>query len=1264
MNTKLKKVLLSVLALMMMLVNTSLDVHAATYLTSSKKHNDWWLAEPSTGRRDSKEAELQVNGERAFCIDAFTKFKSGVEMNVVDWSTVGIKQSVAEELALIAYFGTKVEGRTSDDWYAITQGLIWKVRHEADGHTDMCYVETPTNPNYSTTVKLWNEILADVEAYKKKPSFSDGTFEMNANDTLTLTDTNASLNHMVVKDDGGLDVSINGNNQLVIKASANSSDNATITLQRNIKTSEVGTSLVFYNGKDQSLAQFKINKPLEVKLNVKVNKFGSLELTKYNDDKSAVIPETTFRITGPHGFDKTLQTDENGKIKLEQLALGSYKAVEVNTSYGYIINVNEFDFEIKPNETTLLEVTNDEPKGKITVIKVNTNNDRVNGATFNVYANEDITNKAGTKTFYKKNELVTTVTTENNGEVSTKELPLGQYKVVETQVPENYILNTKEYFVTLKYKDQNTSIVSESTTIPNEEQKGKISLKKSLDTSKVNGLIGDAFIEGNKYELYAKEKIMNAAKTVTFYEKDQLISSQVTDKNGKVEWDNLPIGQYYIKESQSNDSLFLNNKVIDVAIEYAGQNVEKSLTEVETTNRINMQKIRVFKSGEKDGISGFVKGLQGAEFTFKLKSEVEHVGWDNATAYAIITTDKDGYATTPYLPYGKYLVKETVTPKDYITAPDFVISVTDDYSEYEDIEQIKIVNINNRPFTSQVKLVKKDKDTNQTVTLNSASFKIKDEKGNYVTHKVFGQKIDTFTTNSKNQMTAIFGHHGEVTLPLQLDAGTYTIEEIKVPDGFLELEEPITFTITNQYDYDVDEDDEPILEVVVKNAQPKGKIILKKTDKETNAPLESVEYELSAKENIISAIDGSILYKKGEIVTTGVTDKNGQFVIDDLFLGHYELKETLTHEGYVLSSKIHDIQLTQENTTQKLYTVHIDMTNIAPIGEIRLVKTDKDTSDLLSGVQYRLTAAEDIYSLDGRHTLLYQKGEAVSKDMSEDGYYLTNELGEINISELPLGKYHLQETLPLEGYVTDQTVYEIDLSYDGSEKTIYTHQLDVTNSKTTVEISKKDISASNELEGAKLTLFDKDNNVVETWTSTHEPHIMKGLKINEEYRLHEDLAPLGYVKANDITFTVQDTEDMQKVEMIDDIIKVEVSKQDSVSGKELAGAKLQILDKDGNIIHEWISEDKPHLFEKIPAGEYTLKEIIAPDGYEIAEDISFVVNETSEIQKVVMKDEPTKMIVKTGDDKTVGIYLLGFALATSGIIYFKKRKQKGHFDNE
>lgn len=302
--------------------------------------------------------------------------------------------------------------------------------------------------------------------------------------------------------------------------------------------------------------------------------------------------------------------------------------------------------------------------------------------------------------------------------------------------------------------------------------------------------------------------------------------------------------------------------MINASLEYEGQTVSKVTVSKKTTDRVNMQKIQVFKSGEKEGISGLVKGLQGCEFTFKLKSEVDHVGWDNAQTYAIITTDSNGIANTPYLPYGQYLVKESKTPEDYITAPDFTVSVTDDYLEYEDVEQIKRININNRPFTSQVRLIKVDQESGETVTLNSASFKIKDSKGNYAVQKVSGQKIDTFTTNSKNQIVSSGGKKGEVILPLELDAGTYTIEEIKVPEGFLQLEEPVTFTISNQYNYDIDEDETPILIVKIKNAQPHGKLIVKKTDKETADPLENVAYELTAKENIINAVDGSIIYKK------------------------------------------------------------------------------------------------------------------------------------------------------------------------------------------------------------------------------------------------------------------------------------------------------------------------------------------------------------------------------------------------------------------
>ena len=167
----------------------------------------------------------------------------------------------------------------------------------------------------------------------------------------------------------------------------------------------------------------------------------------------------------------------------------------------------------------------------------------------------------------------------------------------------------------------------------------------------------------------------------------------------------MPLGKYYIQESKTNDSLVFNDAKINVSIDYEGQTVSKVSRSAKCTNRVNMQKIQVFKSGEKDSISGLVKGLQGAEFTFKLYSEVNHVGWDNATTYAVITTDSNGKANTPYLPYGKYIVKETKTPKDYITAPDFTISVTDDYSEYKDVEQVKRVNVNNRPFHHNLKLL-------------------------------------------------------------------------------------------------------------------------------------------------------------------------------------------------------------------------------------------------------------------------------------------------------------------------------------------------------------------------------------------------------------------------------------------------------------------------------------------------------------------------------------------------------------------------------
>ena len=233
----------------------------------------------------------------------------------------------------------------------------------------------------------------------------------------------------------------------------------------------------------------------------------------------------------------------------------------------------------------------------------------------------------------------------------------------------------------------------------------------------------------------------------------------------------LPLGTITIQETKAPEGYFLENATLsdkngsttrvdngvfmtqinqrgDSAFVYAGNTPIVS-------DKVKKQRIQLFKSGEREGISGVVKGLQGAEFTWKLKSEVDNVGWDNAKTYAVITTDENGRAITDYLPYGKYLVRETKTPKDYMTAPDFTVSVTKDSSEYNELEQVKLVSVNNKPFASYVKLVKVDEDTGKKVTLNSASFKIKDAQGNYVVQKVSGTKVDTFTTNSDNEIIPV-----------------------------------------------------------------------------------------------------------------------------------------------------------------------------------------------------------------------------------------------------------------------------------------------------------------------------------------------------------------------------------------------------------------------------------------------------------------------------------------------------------------------------
>lgn len=248
------------------------------------------------------------------------------------------------------------------------------------------------------------------------------------------------------------------------------------------------------------------------------------------------------------------------------------------------------------------------------------------------------------------------------------------------------------------------------------------------------------------------------------------------------------------------------------------------------------------------------------------------------------------------------------------------------------------------------------------------------------------------------------------------------------------------------------------------------------------------------------------------------------------------------------------------------------------------------------------------------------------------------------------GNYFIRELHAPLGYYLNDAEMDVTFTYDGEVLQV----LDNTcaNKPTEMWVSKRDLTNDEELSGATLIIKDTKENIVDTWVSTDTPHRVTGLHFDEEYTLTEKRPADGYAVADDIVFRLERKTDADGHEldeadvyylkdkkklwiipweewellddatviMKDDITRVQISKVDIATGKELPGAELVIKDKDGNMVAQWVSEDKPHYIEKLPAGDYTLTEITAPNGYQLAESIAFTVLPTGELQTVVMKD--------------------------------------------
>ncbi len=214
--------------------------------------------------------------------------------------------------------------------------------------------------------------------------------------------------------------------------------------------------------------------------------------------------------------------------------------------------------------------------------------------------------------------------------------------------------------------------------------------------------------------------------------------------------------------------------------------------------------------------------------------------------------------------------------------------------------------------------------------------------------------------------------------------------------------------------------------------------------------------------------------------------------------------------------------------------------------------------------------------------------------------------------------YTLTELEAPSGYATAEPA--VFTAEPGSQKVV------MENSVTKIQVSKTDMTGEKELSGAAMQVTDLEGNLVDAWVSDGEPHMIEGLCAGMTYILKEVSPAPGYATAEAEAFVVEDTGEVQRIRMEDDVTKTEVLKTDAATGKVVEGASLQLLDPEGKLMEEWVTSETPHLIEGLTAGEtYVIREKETPDGYLKAEDLFFTVADTGEVRQILLEERAAQI---------------------------------------
>ena len=945
-------------------------------------------------------------------------------------------------------------------------------------------------------------------------------------------------------------------------------------------------------------------------------------------------------------------TDERGYACSIPIPYGRYIVRETTTPHNFM-PVDDFIVTVTENSTTpqvWRVLLDDEFKAKLKIVKQDDETKQpvlLANTEFKVY-DLDAKKYVEQVTTYPNTVVHKSYFTDENGYLILPEsLKCGNYRIEEVSAPDGYTQNTQ--YVEIKV-DKNTAYQMDSVsgdaiitvTYENHPVKGKLVIHKSgetLKSFKKDFVYEETSLEGAEFEIYAAEDIFTPDHQVdeqgnrhVIYAKDTLVKTVTTNKNGEAVIKDLPLGKYRVKETKAPSGFVLNPDSQEISFIYKDQNTPEIEEKLEFSNERQKVELSVEKQDAETG-----KALKGATFGLYNKEAIssgDKVIVKADTLLQEITSNEKGKAAfTLDLPLGRYYVKELQAPAGYVSS-DEILEFDATY-QGQDVKTIKLKSVKkNRPTT--VEVTKADITTG--TELDGASMSVLDKDGNV---------IDSWTSVKDSP---------HVIKQLQVGK-TYILREELAPYGYLRATD-VEFTISDTAEVQKVkmEDEVPVARLLVNkkgefldsvSLLDNAKGMIEHLFNYVTGNLTDVTFNVYAAE-AIRAADGvsADYYAADELVGSITTDGNGIAQMDNLPLGRYYIVEKETSHGYVLDNEPRYVDLTYRDQDTPLVTYSADWQNARQRVQVEVLKKEKDSDKVLSGAIFGLYAADDIVSSKGK-VLLAKDTLIELKTTDEDGKIQF-------VADLPVdSRYYIKELAAPDGYVTDQEPQEFTFEYQGSGTSVAEYAFTFEDEQTTVELSKADLTDKKELPGASLKVTDEDGNTVDEWVSKEEAHIIKGLIVGKKYKMTETKPADGYVTAESIEFTVENTKEVQKHQMLDDVTKVEISKKDITDSSEVPGAKLIILDKDGKKVESWTSTDKPHMVEKLPVGEYTLREEQAPDGYLIAEDVKFTVKDTGKVQKIKMKDAHPygKLVIKKTDSTSKA--------ALSGAEFELREKESG-----